>query len=445
MKTRAKKTTASNLSTQNITPQAKVKTLNDSIHNPPRLFVLPKDTSTNARIISIQRQDASIETEVTNRYLVCPEQGFFELSRTASPKNACRSWLLTPAKEIMERADREDRSPPNPTSDQAVPNQDDGYILATPDLFVATAVDPLFIMLSLEGILWHANTSQDVEYLTLSDRIRALKLQVPHLRQLIEDNPGSAMENLLEQRTKIVCNELMMGDDEAMYAFSATKLAEVLLQKAKRMVKTGLPASLEEQFVTKTLDVPVLTIHREESSVSIAAEDTKNGSQSALFSGSTETPTSTRDTSTAAISIAVTQEDVNHEVHHLLQIRVALNYILVSYIPVILRTQLEEVFSTKNTFLVDFTPLDERLAYIASLKTQAQVLRSISDNVSRKRGSMDDEETLEKAEAKKRKTEEEEVKKKNVSHGLKRLMKADTSGMKKLSSFFSKGAVAKKA
>ena len=91
-----------------------------------------------------------------------------------------------------------------------------------------------------------------------------------------------------------------------------------------------------------------------------------------------------------------------------------------------------------TTISIDFKPLETHLAHLNDLKKEAQALRSMSENISRKRGSEDDEEALEKAEAKKRKKEDEEFKKKNTSRGVKALGKADTSGMKKLSSFFTK-------
>ncbi|KAI7357608.1 hypothetical protein KC336_g22122, partial [Hortaea werneckii] len=87
---------------------------------------------------------------------------------------------------------------------------------------------------------------------------------------------------------------------------------------------------------------------------------------------------------------------------------------------------------------VDFGPLDAHLQHINQVKADAQALRSISDNISRKRGTLDDDEAVEKAQAKKQKKEEEEAKKKSMSVGVKRLAKADTSGMKKMTSFFTK-------
>ena len=84
--------------------------------------------------------------------------------------------------------------------------------------------------------------------------------------------------------------------------------------------------------------------------------------------------------------------------------------------------------------------MDKHLAHLDQLRKEAQALRSLSDNISRKRSADEDEEALEKAEAKKRKKEEDELKKKNTSRGVKQLEKADRSGMKTLSSFFGKAA-----
>ncbi|KAH0391702.1 hypothetical protein KCU89_g14234, partial [Aureobasidium melanogenum] len=64
-------------------------------------------------------------------------------------------------------------------------------------------------------------------------------------------------------------------------------------------------------------------------------------------------------------------------------------------------------------------------------------------NISRKRSTMNDEEAEEREATKRRKKEEEEAKKKNMSRGVKQLGKVNTTGMMKLSSFFTK-APAKK-
>lgn len=454
MRTRTEKQAASKTKSNVDVSEPTATVLGPSIQNPPKLFVLPKRTSPHARIITIGKQGAT--TEVPNRYLACPDKGFHEFTKVAAPKRACRSWLLAPeertggdAKTQSDISDANELQTEQTTSQEGSGN-DNGYILSNSDMFVATPVDPLFVMLSCEGILWHAETSKATEYLALSDYVRTLKMWAPHLRQVVEDNPGSKLEGLLELRTKAICTELSMGDEEAMYAVSLDKLAQLLLHKASQMVQAGLPTSLEEHFVKQALEAPVLSIRREESSISIIAEDATLDAGSEIPSASTSQDTDASETtvesmSTTATSTTSTATPEIADVTHLLRIRTALNYLLASYIPGTLRSRLEVIFTSSTSSSINFTPLDKHLTHIASLKSQAQALRSISDNVSRKRGLMDDDEALEKADAKKRKKEDEDAKKNNVSHGVKKLMKANTSGMQKLSSFFTKGVVAKKS
>ena len=95
-----------------------------------------------------------------------------------------------------------------------------------------------------------------------------------------------------------------------------------------------------------------------------------------------------------------------------------------------LRTPLLALLSAR------FAPLEAHLSSIAALKSEALSLRSLSDNISRKRAVELDEEKIAEREEKKRKKEEEAIKKKNEGRGVKQLKKVDTSGMKKMSSFF---------
>ena len=170
--------------------------------------------------------------------------------------------------------------------------------------------------------------------------------------------------------------------------------------------------------------MPEISLRREDSSISMVED-----------AGAVE----------AAIPEEKESQQPNQELAHLLRIRTALRYLCTSYIPSTLTPKLLAIISDTSTpGAVDFAPLETHLASITKLKSEAQALRSISDNISRKRAGGQDEEALEKAETKRRKKEEEERNKKNVSQGVKKLAKADTSGMKKLSSFFAKGAAAKK-
>ena len=58
--------------------------------------------------------------------------------------------------------------------------------------------------------------------------------------------------------------------------------------------------------------------------------------------------------------------------------------------------------------------------------------------MSRKRAREDDEERIAEQGEKKRRKEEEERKRKSESLGVRRLKKVDTSGMRKMSSFFTR-------
>ena len=100
----------------------------------------------------------------------------------------------------------------------------------------------------------------------------------------------------------------------------------------------------------------------------------------------------------------------------------------------------EQLASTDSP--IDFKPLDEELATIAKMRSEALSARSMSD-FSRKRGIDDDEAAEIRAEKKAKKEEEEKKKKASETRGLRDLKKVDTTGMKKMSDFFGKSSAAK--
>lgn len=431
-KTRATKATSKKKDEAESTPKPTLKKLEASVENPPQLFVLPKDASSEARIATISNP----ATSAPNRYFVCPEKGFYEFTRVAAPKKQHRSWLLAPDQNEQDQ-------------DTEAEAEDNGYVLQSPDMFVATPVDPLFLLLPA---LADDGESGGQEFLASSDFLAKLTNSSPHLAQILHPSNPEKLERCLEARIETVSDCMDMGD-EKMYSLALPKLVKEVVSKAKRMTAKGLPASMEDRFVKQDLDVPVLSMKREESSISIAADDATGGaesqpaweeqSQESAASGTTAATVSTEATSVTVTAENDAQSAPASDVVNLLRIKVALDFLLTSYVPSSLRKKLQPLISDPQTSGVDFSSLEKHLERIASLKKEAQALRSLSDNISRKRSAMDDDEALEKAEAKKRKKEEEELKKKNTSQGVKKLMKADTSGMKKLSSFFSK-APAKK-
>ena len=443
MKTRSKKTTKATATKKETPEQDSItaKELAASVATPPHVFVLPKGASSEARIITLPDPASSSPS----RYFVCPEKGFYEFTKIAAPKKACRSWLLAPQNngdaKIENSESQEDSGEQEP----------EGYVLEKPDMFVATPIDPLFVLLPL------LVRGEAGSYLTFSDFVFTTENEdLAQLQQLLRQNTFAKLEKSMEARISVICDYLDMGDGEdKMYKLSTSKLATVLISKAKNMVKRGLPVSMEERFVKQALEVPVLSIRREESSVSIAPADatpvpssdnTATGtSQESSTSTSTVTSNNTT-TSTAASSVATTPVEAQpaDDIANLLRVRTGLDFLVTSYVPPSLHTAIQDVCKS-SVSSVDFAPLDKHLEHVAGLKKQAQVLRSLSDNISRKRGADDDEEALDKAEAKRKKKEEDEIKKKNMSRGVQQLAKADTSGMKKLSSFFAKAPPKKKA
>ncbi|SMQ47661.1 unnamed protein product [Zymoseptoria tritici ST99CH_1A5] len=449
-KTRAKPSAAKAKKSEAIKISTTLKTLPPSEDSPPLLCVLPKDASPEAKFVSL-RNPAS--KEGTSRYFVCPKKGFFELVKVGGSKQeACRSWIVASRgveEEEEEATSQEQDTRVDSQQQSQVSQQDkeqdestesDGYILSSPSLLLATPLDPLFLLLPQLTASSQSNPSAK-EYLAPSDYISLLTTSSPHLTSLISASPH--LTRILEVRIEAVSDVMDMGDGDKMYAFSRDKLAGVLVEKARRMVggEGGLPRSLEARFVKGVLDVPVLGERREGQGVSIAdrsreEEDTQpecEGSEAADAEATAPPAASTSDSCPPA------------EILSLLRLRVALDFLQTSYLPPPLTTQLQPHFAPH----ISFAPLESHLSHLATLKKEAAALRSLSDNISRKRPlGEDDEEAYGKSDAKRRKEEEERERKKKLekekSVGMRRLGKADVSGMKKMSSFFTKAAPLKK-
>lgn len=412
------------------------KKLDPDEENPPQAMVMPKDASSEARIATLPNP----ATTTPNRYFICPEKGFYEFTRVAAPKQQKRSWLLAP-----ERSERDVQDASIASRDTVgAAEEDSGYVLQVADMFVATPLDPLFLLLpALSG-----DDSAAQEFLASSDFIAKMGESSPHFAQIIESSSSGKLRSILGSRIQAVSDCMDMGDDK-MYALSLPKLVKELVAKAMRMTASGLPATMEDRFVKQALDVPVLSVKREDSNISIASEDASAGADSQSSSAinsqeSISTDTTKASVSTAATSLSVAESSNDTlppaDIVDLLRIRVAIQFMSSSYIIPKVGKKLAPLLADAKTTGIDFAPLDKHLAHIATLKKQAQALRSLSDNISRKRASENDDEAVERAAEKRRKKEEEEAKKKSVPQAVKKLMKADTSGMKKMSSFFTKAA-----
>ncbi|KAI9724418.1 MAG: hypothetical protein M1812_000486 [Candelaria pacifica] len=445
--------------------------------NPPKLFVLPKHVSPEARIVTMPHP----RTEVNNRFYFCPENGFHEFTRVAAPRTTPRSWLLAlDHKKIAQQKSMDCNGTElegegvvdNPVATIAEDNAEaaaenrsslrKGYITKSADLFVATPLDPLFLLIPRLCSSPRTDKSEvpKQHFLPIDDyfdMLIASSKDYPYILRF------AAIREVLEARIAVICDDVEAAD-EKMYRLSHEKLLQELVTKAERMVQNGLPASLEEKFVRKALEVPMMGVKREDSSFSVGtnlsgeeiSEDvdgylaTPSESIDSSLTADSQTTQSTAATSFSEEPLidpkqvkATPPISAPEGIPHLLRLRTALSYLFLAYLPVHLSSTLNTMLTSPKS-PINFSRLDAHTQHLNTLRAEALASRSLSD-FSRKRSMNEDDECEDARTEKKRKKEEEERKKKlGQSRGVRDLKKVDVSGMKKMSDFFAKGAIKKK-
>ena len=417
---------------------------------PPKLVILPQTIRKQACVVTL----AHPRTSTPTRYYHCPETGLYEFTRIASAKSDYRSLLITPPAVFANREDQLDAEEhiacsQNKTlleeSGEAHESTDarnneqvalsKGYVSKSAEFFVVTPLDPLFLLLPV----LHADSKLDKARKLLrpaDDIFDDLSAISPHFIELSKsDNTRKALEN----RLMAVC-DMVDAEAETMYRLDINMLLQELLEKAKRMVASGLPPSIEERFVRKVLEVPILCVKRQDTSSSdVLPSDSLTElptletaeSQSSTLSKNSESSTTTDIT----IPDTDSQSKASLEVTSLLRLKTAFDFLLSSYIPLNLHAELNLCLAS-STSPFDFSPLTKHLSYLASLRAEAVAIRTLA-SVSMKRNLGDDEDAVETRVEKKRKKEEEEKRKKiGESRGVRDLKKVDTKGMRKLSDFF---------
>lgn len=406
----------------------------------PHVVMLPEDLENEARVVSLTNPRYSSKS----RYIVSPTRGIYEFTKIATPRTKPRSWLLSPSDKIQSDNDPEPK-------DEAKPS---GYISKAADLFIATPIDPLYFL--LPAVAPPVRTAEPPKRLFLSsdDYFEKLKGESPHLSGFLGLD---GFRTILERRLAAVCETAQAGDD-TMYRLSEERLLQELLIKAKGMVQKGLPASMEEKLIRKALEVPMLSIKREESSMHELSNEEEVISSDSAETPETQSTISTTDSTTKSFSEASTAATSFSEeppapvlksesmlppinapegVPELLRLRTALHFICSIYVAPHISEGLKKSLAS-STSPIDFRPLDTHLAHLTKLRQEALSARSLGD-YSRKRAIEEDDETLEiRAEKKRKKEEDDKRKKAGVSVGLKKLQKVNTSGMKKMSDFFKK-------
>lgn len=398
---------------------------------PLRVIIAPRTLSAAARFISLSNP----VTEESERYLLCPETGIHQLTRTTTPKHDPHSILFTPV----------DIDNPVTRDVEAISN---GYVNKSAEFLTATPYDLSFTLLPLLTNSAKSNLFQSVDDILEPSDTKTYDL--PYILQ--------KFRTLVEEAIVRVCDVVEAGDD-SLYRYSSSKTLQLLITKARRACENGLPASLEERFVTRVLEAPMLSVKREESTISIAAEQpqetaadpgtplesfdsqstTASVAPSIVFSESSAVTTTSTVTTTTETTITATTSttSVPSEIVTLQRLLTSFKYIVHSYLPPQLALSLLTALQDQSSSGIDFAPLTAHLTHIAKLRADAAASIDIS-SFSRKRGLEDDFEAEERAEKKKKLEEEEKRKKASQSRGVQQLSKVDVKGMKKMSAFFTK-------
>lgn len=431
--------------------------------SPPKLLILPKYSSPNARIITL----AHPRTSHPCRYYFDQHHGLYEFTQIAAHKGAYKSWLITSQDEGLDKGaeDLVEASSKNEDKDRDEKEDDGargeersaepkrggplsgGYVVKDAKLLVATPTDFLFIL--LPALCDHVATkSSDSKRLFLSadDLLDKLTDHSKHFAVLV-NNDG--VPESMETRMQAVCDTVNAGD-ETMYRLNEQKLLSELFSKARNMVASGLPPSMEDKYIRRALETPIMSVKHEDvvSSESIPNQsENLNSEHPSLDSQASNTSSASASTSISASTDITIPDDVSlsedDNIRNLLRLRVAFTYMVSSYVPQSLAETLTRL-ATADDSPIDFKPLDKALAEISKLRAEAIASRSLGD-FSRKRNVHEDDDAAETRAEKKRKKElEEKNNKAKETRGLRDLKKVDTKGMKKMSDFFGKGAASKK-
>ncbi|OTB03632.1 hypothetical protein M426DRAFT_321558 [Hypoxylon sp. CI-4A] len=407
--------------------------------NPPKLFILPTKATKDAKIVTLLNPRYTKPT----KYLVCPETGIYEFTKIAAPKTTPRSWLIQCGdSDNVEEKTNEDSA------------ELSAHITKGADLFVATPVDPVFLLLSAFADQSASTKDGKRMFVSMDDHFDTIRDASPHLAEILR---WGGIRKLLESRMAAICDTVEAGD-ETMFRFSEDKLLSEVLIKARKMSQQPLPKSMEEKFVTKVLEAPVVGVKRESTTVTSVSQPEASTPASETSTPTIESAETTSSTTSGAVSTAATSVvaedskietlttttstevmstlDASPEVINLQRLRTAFSFICSCYIAPPQAALLQAKFKEAKPLSVDFAPLDEYLEELNKLKQEAFAARSMAD-YSRKR-VMDDEEMADRAEKKRKKDEDDKRKKAGESHGVRNLKKVNTAGMKKMSDFFKK-------
>ncbi|KAL6240457.1 hypothetical protein RBB50_012658 [Rhinocladiella similis] len=406
-----------------------VKDNNDESNNsmePLKHFILPRDISERARFVLLRHpRNASVQ-----RFLFCPDRGLFQFTKVETPRSDPRSLFLhSPSPQTTSKG--EDDAAGEDTTDSR-----DGSISKSAEIFVATPFDLAFLLIPF---VIPSKPSTGKHLFQPADDIFEQHIEDDrHLRYILENGRSHVQEAMSR-----FCDTIEAGDEQ-MYRPNEDKTLSMVMEKVKFVIQNGLPASLEEKFVARALETPVMSVKREDTKTSAASQSVSLDDNESV-SDNVDSQSTTASTAPSAVfsevSVATSVSTVASDTvpQTLLDLRkqsIVLDFILASCVPEPIVQRLKAKFAGEDS-PINFKPLEEHMKALAALRADALASRSLGD-FSRKRGLEDEEVADIRAEKKQKQEEEEKKKKLGESRGVRDLKKVNVSGMKKMSDFFTK-------
>ncbi|EPS41490.1 hypothetical protein H072_4597 [Dactylellina haptotyla CBS 200.50] len=440
----------------------------------PRVFILPAGEGSDGSaishtILSLKHPNTGVPT----RYLLHhppKSEGtstpfLYEILKIANQISEPRSWLMTPdlpplklPKELeKERSDEgedgdskdnadggkeEPQDPPDRKGDKS------SLVIKDAHLFLTTPVDPIYLLLSY---LTSDKTSRN--FLSFDDLLESHP-EFSTWTKIFKLHPPA--EKLLQSRLLPICDTVEAGD-EVMYRVNNKKVIDLLVSRVESVAKV-LPPSLTN-LITRKLSKPlslqastawkhqaqpeadktggiINDAELEDDNKDVESQEVESQLRreaSRLNINEEESGTNTPAEADTVITKLVEESLLPPpEILYISQLAHAVQ-IMKNYIPTPLYTSLvTEIHKTH--------PLEPLEAYQEELKSLRAAANTAMDfSISHTKRTIEDlEGGVSKEEAdreKKRKKKEADGKK---SHAVKKLEKADTSGMKKMTAFFKK-------
>ncbi|KAI9893484.1 MAG: hypothetical protein M1814_006781 [Vezdaea aestivalis] len=364
-------------------------------------LILPKGLSPQAKILSLPHP----QTSEPSRFIFDPSPNpprLYQLTSMTQPRRLQRSILISP----------DPSQPPSPWK---------GTMTSNANLTIATPLDPLFLLLPFFAL--QVSLENDNPYRSLDD---ILSSPAPTaIQSYIFSHP--AFESVLLSRAAAISDTLCVCDT-TMFRLNLEKLHAELLSKARSTLSADpeptLPPSLERHFTTPILEEPFRLPPPEVETETLSQQET-----------GLPTPPESQTSLSSTL-----QPNSTPSIPSLQRLALALS-LLAPLLPSALSplnpdSPLAKLPEHKGLF----EPLSAHLSALSTRRVEAITVQTAAR---RGLGSLENdfEAEADRMEKKRKRDEADEAerkRKKGASRGVKQLAKVDTTGMRSMTSFFTK-------